>query len=217
MIVNMKPYLNLDSTTKSNPYHIRISSQTSMIDQKRGLIELKPGYMVSVKVIPQVVEASKEFESFEVKDRKCKEPHETDGFKLTHFYTRIGCEFECALSQALQVCKCLPWYYPNNFTETPICDMFGAKCFDMIISDETYYKKCPVDCLEDCKEVTYVGKCFKSQLLIFSIIISLKMLYQIEVSLWIMYLKIEIHEKKKEIRILGQNKTQDLLTGSPFN
>ena len=72
MIVNMKPYLTLDSTTKSNLYQIRISSQTSMIDQKRGLIELKPGYTVSVKVIPQVVEASKEFASFEVKDRKCK-------------------------------------------------------------------------------------------------------------------------------------------------
>ena len=185
MIVNMKPYLNLDSTTKSNPYQIRISSQRSMIDQKRGLIDLKPGYKVSVRVIPQVVETSKEYASFNVKDRKCKLPHEIDGFKMLHLYTRIGCEFECALSQALQVCKCLPWYYPNNFTETPICDMFGAKCFDMIVSDETYYKKCPVDCLEDCKEVTYVGKCFKSQLLIFSIVISLKMLYQIGASLWI--------------------------------
>ena len=155
----MKPFLKQDGI-KFNPYHLRITSQRSLIDQKRNLIELKPGYYVSVRVIPQVVADSNEFESFNVNDRKCKLPNEIEGFKFLKWYTRIGCEYECALEQALKLCKCLPWYYPNNFTETPICDMFGAKCFDLILSDETYYKKCPENCLEDCKETTYVGKCF---------------------------------------------------------
>ena len=38
-----------------------------------------------------------------------------------------------------------------------MCDMFGAKCFDKIMSNETYYKKCSGKCLEDCMGTTYVA------------------------------------------------------------
>ena len=38
-----------------------------------------------------------------------------------------------------------------------MCDIFAAQCFDMIMSDEQHYKKCPERCLEDCKGVSYVA------------------------------------------------------------
>ena len=154
----MRPYIHVEKTSLIHvPYTIKISGRNDAIDQKRGLYELRPGYHVVLRVVANVVNTTNEFESFDVNDRNCKLPHETDGFHLLQNYTKDGCEFECALNFALNVCKCLPWYYPNNFTGAPMCDLFGAKCFDMIMSDEQHYKKCPEKCLENCKGVSYVA------------------------------------------------------------
>ena len=70
-------------------------------------------------------------------------------------HTVPGCEFECAVKEAVSVCKCIPWYLPNDFQNVPMCEMFGASCFDNIISDEVYYKKCSNTCLSDCKGISY--------------------------------------------------------------
>ena len=39
----------------------------------------------------------------------------------------------------------MPWFYPNDFTEVPMCDMFAAKCFDDIMSNDKVddYRKKP--------------------------------------------------------------------------
>ena len=58
--------------------------------------------------------------------------------------------------QNFKVCKCLPWYYPNDFTGIPICEMFGASCFDKFMSDTSNHHKCSDMCLENCKQVLYV-------------------------------------------------------------
>ena len=154
----MDPFVNLtNSGVPNTPYTIKISSKLDMVDQRRGLIEVRPGYNVVIRVIPKVVDTTAEFEEFDVSTRKCKLPHETNGLKLTNKYSKNGCEFECAVEKALAICKCLPWYYPNNFTGTPMCDMFGGKCFDTIMADERHYQKCNGTCLEDCKGTTYVA------------------------------------------------------------
>ena len=148
----MKPHITLQSAPTSNiPYTIKISRQKNLIDQKRDLVELKPGYKLVIRVVPKVVETSEDFEAYNVEKRKCKLPHETDGLKFIQNYTKIGCEVGCAFDEALSICKCLPWFYPNEFTGTPMCDMFGGNCFDMIMSNEKYYKKCKNICIEDCK------------------------------------------------------------------
>ena len=158
MIVNMDPFVNLTNNGVPNtPYTIKISSKLDMVDQRRGLIEVRPGYNVVIRVIPRVVDTTAEFEEFDVSTRKCKLPHETNGLKLTNKYSKNGCEFECAVEKSLAICKCLPWYYPNNFTGTPMCDMFGGKCFDTIMADERHYQKYNKTCLEDCKGTTYVA------------------------------------------------------------
>ena len=161
----MKPYINFkNSLTPNVPYNLRISTKNNMIDQRRGLIELTPGYHTVVRVVPKVVETTEEFEKYDVTKRKCKLPYETDRFNMSKIYSKDGCELECATDSALKICKCLPWYYPNNFTGTPICDMFGGKCFDMIMSDERHYKNCNKTCLEDCKGITYVSFPFKEEI-----------------------------------------------------
>ena len=154
----MKPHINIESaSTLHVPYTIKISTKNNLIDQKRGLVELKPGYHVVIRIVPKVVETTKEFEAFDTNIRKCKLSHESHKLKFLENYTKVGCEFECALKKAMAICKCLPWFYPNDFTGTPMCDMFGGKCFDMIMSNEKYYKKCKNICLEDCKGTSYMA------------------------------------------------------------
>ena len=150
MFLNMKPYTSQKYGSKAVPYTLGISSSTNGFDQKRGVINLKPGHHISVKVQPKLVQTSEQFDELDVDLRKCKLSHETDGFHFLNGYSRKGCEFECAAQRAITFCKCLPWFLPNNDTNYPMCDMFGGYCFDIIMSDEAEYKKCR--CFEDCQE-----------------------------------------------------------------
>ena len=154
MLVNMKPVVE-DQITKYTPYTLGISTKTNLIDQKRGIIDLKPGYRISLKVIPHVFDYSSLFKQMDRNVRKCAFTEEIEGFKLLNNYTRVGCEFECAFKEALKVCQCIPWNFLNDYKEYPMCDMFSSKCFDLILSDETHYKQCPEECLEDCSATMY--------------------------------------------------------------
>ena len=154
----MKPLVKIEGTGKRLiHYNVKISTKTNILDQKRGAIELKPGYHVSIRVTPKVIDASEDFVAFDVDTRNCKLPYETDELKFLQNYTKDGCELECALNKAMSVCKCLPWYLPNHFNETSMCDMFGAKCVDTIISDQRNYQTCKEKCLEDCKIISYAA------------------------------------------------------------
>ena len=149
-MINLKPH---SFTDKPASITLGVSPLEASIDQKRNVIELLPGYQTFVTVTPQLVDTDDAFDSFSVEARKCKFVHETDEMPLNllNSYTRVGCEFECAAERAALLCKCMPWYYTNeNYTRTPICDMFGGYCFDQIVSNIIYYKMCKVECLEDC-------------------------------------------------------------------
>ena len=153
MWVNTKPYTSQLYSPTAVPYTVGISSTKSLIDQKRNLIHIKPGYQISIKVLPKIVETTTDFNALDMDVRKCKLGHETDGFNFLLEYTRAGCEFECAAAKAMTFCKCIPWYYANSFEDSPMCDMFGGFCFDKIMSEETNYKKCSTHCLEECEEM----------------------------------------------------------------
>ena len=153
MWMNMKPYTTQPFSPKSVMYTLGISTASNLIDQKRNTIQIIPGHKISIRVLPRIVTSTPSFDALEPRVRNCKLPHEIDGFVYLLKYTRIGCEFECAAGFATHSCKCIPWYYPNNFTYWAMCDMFGGNCFDSIMSDETFYKKCPLQCLEDCQEM----------------------------------------------------------------
>ena len=152
MWINLKPYTVQPYSYKALPYSVGISRPRDYIDQKRRVIQIKPGYHVSIKVLPDIVTTGTDFDDLELEIRKCKFSHETDGLKMLKTYTRIGCEFECAAEIATTHCKCLPWFLPNNFTNLPLCDLFGGHCFNQILSDDKYYKKCPEQCLDNCQD-----------------------------------------------------------------
>ena len=158
MIVNLRSLINIEEAENQFiPYNVKISTRSNIIDQKRGIIELKAGYHVTIRVTPKVIDAREDYVDFPVQTRNCKLPYEADVLKFFQNYTKDGCELECALNRSLSVCKCLPWYLPNNFKEASMCDMFGAKCVDTILSDQRNYRTCKEQCLEDCKITSYAA------------------------------------------------------------
>ena len=153
MWMNMKGFIAEEKATR---YTIGISGPTGLMDQQRNTIPIIAGNQTLVKVVPRLVRTTEDFNNLAIHQRNCKLPHETDGFMFLKKYSRIGCEFECAAKQAIQICKCIPWYYSNDFKKWPICEMFKGYCFETIISDETYYRKCTAQCLKDCQETEFI-------------------------------------------------------------
>ena len=152
--INMKPYSNQLYGPTALPYTIGVTEKNIFIDQKTLIHKLRPGYHTTLHIIPKILETTSAFNTLDLDVRKCKLPHETTGFRFFQEYSRKGCEIECAARKATSFCKCLPWHYPNNFSSLPMCDIFGGYCFDEIMSNIVYYKKCKTECLEDCQETS---------------------------------------------------------------
>ena len=152
--MNMEPYSKQLYGMVHTPYNLGITRRNDQMDQKTTTVfNLVPGQHILINVLPKIVDASDEFRLLPLTTRKCKLPHEVKGLSFLKEYTRKGCELECAAQKAISFCKCLPWFYPNNFTALPMCDMFGSHCFDRIMSDESFYKKCQNWCKEECQEM----------------------------------------------------------------
>ena len=145
----MKPFTNQLYGPTYSPYTIGITGKNTLMDQKTSMIKVRPGQHLTIHVIPKILETSPEFNNLKLDTRKCKLPHETSGFHLFQEYSRKGCEIECAARKATSFCHCLPWHYPNNFSSLPMCDMFGGFCFNEIMSNIIFYKKCKSECLEE--------------------------------------------------------------------
>ena len=154
MWINMKPYSDQMYGPKYTPYTVGISGKSTFQDQKMSAYRIWPGYHTTIHVIPKLLETTRAFNELDLNTRQCKLPHENNEFNLFKKYSRIGCEIECASRKAKSFCKCLPWHYPNNFTELPMCDIFGSYCFNEIMSNIIHYKSCKADCVEDCQETS---------------------------------------------------------------
>ena len=146
----MRPYVSLPFNSESLSYGVGISTKSNVIDQRRNTIRVLPGYQITIKVIPQLVGATDQFKKMDVTTRNCKLSGEINDFKLINKYSKVGCEFECAANKAIEICHCLPWYFSNNFTGTPMCDSFGGHCVEEILTNEANYKQCSKWCIEDC-------------------------------------------------------------------
>ena len=149
----MRPYVSLPFNAANLAYTLGISTKANLVDQKRNLIDILPGFKTVVKVIPQLINTTTSFDEMAVSTRNCKLSTENEEFNLLNSYTKVGCEFECAVKRAVSVCKCMPWFYTNNFESTPICNSFSGYCFEHFISDESNYKRCGDLCKEDCRGI----------------------------------------------------------------
>ena len=109
----MRPYIDRGAMLLD----LGVTSKFGMPVQKGKSITIEPGYQISIQVLPQMIETSSDFPKLNLEDRKCKLMDETDNFQYYKTYARQNCINECAAKTAAEFCKCLPWNFPNNFTE----------------------------------------------------------------------------------------------------
>ena len=150
MLLMMKPRISLPYSDGFTTYSLGISTSLDSIDQKLNVMDLEPGLHTVFSVTPQFIQTTEEFRDLPFYSRKCKLPHETIWLKSFKNYSRTACEHECAFMKAVSLCKCAPWYYRNDSSTVPICEMYGGYCFNRIMSTRKFYKACPKECLEDC-------------------------------------------------------------------
>ena len=108
----MKPYSNQLYGPAYIPYTVGISGKNTFMEQKISVYKLRPGYHISINIVPKLLEASSDFNDLNLDAGKWKLPYETEGFSFFKEYTRRGCEIECASRKAKSMCHCLPWNYP---------------------------------------------------------------------------------------------------------
>ena len=153
MLLLMKPYVSLPYSDDLSSYSLGVSTTINVIDQKRNVIDLEPGLHTIISVTPEFVHTSDNFDKLPYWSRNCKLSHETYSLETVKNYSRITCEHECAFKKAISICKCTPWYYVNNFTIEPICEMFGGYCFNQVMSTRKFYRECSELCLDDCSGI----------------------------------------------------------------
>ena len=85
--------------------------------------------------------------------RGCKLPNEGKNLKLTKFYSKSSCEYECAIQQAFNKTGCLPWNIPRlSMEEPPFCDMGKNILFD---SELKSFSPLGCNCPSDCNSTTF--------------------------------------------------------------
>ena len=156
MWLNLKPQTLQVHNRKATKYKIGITGPFDVIDQQRNLIDVRPGEQAQIKVIPRLVKTTTDFDNLRLDQRKCKLSHEANGISFLNTFTRIGCETDCAIKKAIPICKCIPWHYPNSYDKWPVCEMFGAHCFDLMMAADPNYNGCKYNCQKDCKEIDYI-------------------------------------------------------------
>lgn len=93
-----------------------------------------------------------EFRALSPERRNCHFPNEK---KLDFFpeYSEANCVLECAWKQAVEECKCAPWFLMGHFARSYMCEAWGNRCFKAVV-DERYSKDsfgCPEQCPNNCE------------------------------------------------------------------
>ncbi len=156
-------YLVLDAATSMNPkldriiypnFFVSVLPFAEPFDTRSTAVEVRAGFVTSLKVTPRVIESSENMRYSEAETRDCLFENEGE-LKLLDSYSHSGCLFECSLDIAKAKCGCLPWNYPRSDDDlTMLCDLFGNKCFENTLSRMDPPLVCS-QCKKDCEKVTY--------------------------------------------------------------
>ena len=76
------------------------------------IISVKVGEKVHFNIGARRVTATDGLGSLSREQRKCNFPSDNEGMTVLKRYSKRGCQFECMLEQARELCNCTPWNYP---------------------------------------------------------------------------------------------------------
>ena len=99
-------------TNENNPFEI----------YKQNFV-IEPGFAYTFKIVANQIVTTDRFNALDKSVRNCNLPSETKNLNFTKVYSKSGCQYECAIRQAKEVCQCLPWFIPRMPDETlPFCN-----------------------------------------------------------------------------------------------
>lgn len=123
-----------DETNVDEDITVILHDPLSVADSSLSKISVKPGYVTTILINPlQVYTDPEATKHFSQEDRACRFHFESQDLDLFKDYHQSACHFECLLKIGYNACHCLPWNFPHFKNGLPICNAFGAKCFDKIL------------------------------------------------------------------------------------
>ncbi|XP_055609015.1 uncharacterized protein LOC129756225 [Uranotaenia lowii] len=85
-----------------------------------------------------------------IKQRKCVFNDELS--KNYKFYNHKQCIMKCRAYQALEICRCIPHFYP--FVDGPACKIGGLMCLSR---NPEWYDKSTCQCMKPCNDVVFLA------------------------------------------------------------
>ena len=104
---------NSDKKEVEMQFRFAISNPNNPFDIVHQNIDLARGFFYSFKVSASISNTSPNFEALTQNVRNCLFSHEAKNLSYFRNYSKSGCNYECALRQAIEDCKCVPWNMPR--------------------------------------------------------------------------------------------------------
>merc|ERR1712141_305488 len=109
-----------------------------------------------IDVIPTGQISTKDFKTLNLNQRKCHLVNEVSRLSQFKIYTKNNCKYECYVTLAKEVCKCMPWDFEINGEMSPEYDIFGRTCFFKTMENlaQSPINKCS-HCIKECDYLDY--------------------------------------------------------------
>jgi len=119
----------------SNKFLIAITNENNHFDVYKENYFIEPGNSYTYTILASQIITNSRFESMSQADRNCSLPNENHDLKMVNKYSKSACEYECAISFAMNQCGCIPWSLPKTLAseKLPLCDLKVNSCFDQIL------------------------------------------------------------------------------------
>ena len=128
---------------------------------------LQAGNEYFIEVSPKGAKSSPAFKRIAKEHRNCLLDDEVNSQSAFKVYTLNNCKYECHVSLASSLCKCIPWEFIQK-SQMEECDIFGRTCFFNALSNYSTYptnmcKMCKQECdfVKYSKEITHQEPLFK--------------------------------------------------------
>ena len=137
----------------SNAFQVYIGNPSEFPFLRNRAVQIQPGYENHVEVSGIKISADPSIRSQSVEDRKCQFYWESE-LEFHAGYSYTSCVVEFAMSVALRIVRCVPWYMPQNGS-SPICGPWQTSKFQKIMGRSFSANHTESGCLPDCHSIKY--------------------------------------------------------------
>jgi len=99
--------------TTTTPFYLGFSNPFNPHEIVLQNYKINPGKFYNFQIDAAEVTTEERFNNLDPTVRKCLLPFENQSMKYFRNYSKSGCQYECALRKAEEICKCIPWLFPR--------------------------------------------------------------------------------------------------------